>query len=336
MSCALALAGCGGSIGSSVPSAVGPQQGLDAATRTTDGSQSGHERLYVGEADRVLVFPLHATGNAAPLHTLTGVNAYSGTGAQAVNIAVRQHGGLTVAVMEGRSASYDLEFYPPDADGAVTPGRAVRGIPGVPLSLIEQDDGTAEFAGIGDLDTFGHDANGTGLAPKRALSLHWALELAVDAQYNIYASSRYADASGGIDVYAPHASGNAVPTRSIRFAGMPPSATSEPGELAIAPDGTIYVMAPRVNDPSTGTLLSIYAFAPGAAGTVAPSRTIDLPKWVGGAIAVDKLGEIIVNAGSGVWVYDRAASNGASPIRTLSMPDGGFSRGWVYSLAVGP
>jgi len=292
------------------------------------------EHLYVGGGDRVWVFDVRANGAAAPLRRVTGVVPIDL--APLNDISVTADGTLAVEDYDyiHVGGGTNVLFYAPGASDAATPVRAVTGIPRLSRGLARQSDGTAELTDLGELDTFAASANGAGVTPIRRLPMHNAVYATTDAQGYIYASVQNPDATGEVDVYAPNASGNAAPVRKIQFAQMSVF-QQQVSHLAVAPDGTVYVIAVTGGDYVNGVIRGIYAFPPGASGYTAPSRVIPVGQNAG-PIAVDKAGEIFVNFGTQVEVFSPDLDWGSAPIRTITMPDEGNNRGWVYALTIGP
>jgi hypothetical protein len=308
-------------------------KGAHTATIAVSVTAPG-EHLYVGGGDRVWVYDIRANGAAAPLRRVTGVVPINL--APLNDISVAADGTLAVEDYDIYSVAggTNILFYAPGASDAATPVRTVTGIPQLSRGLTRQSDGMAELNYLGELDTFAAGANGPGVTPIRRLSMRNAVYATTDAQGYIYASVQNPDATGEVDVYAPNASGNAAPIRKIQFAQMSVF-QQQVSHLAVAPDGTVYVIGSTGGDYVNGEIRGIYAFPPGASGYTAPSRVIPIGKNAG-AIAVDTAGEIFVNYGTQVEVFSPDLDWGSAPIRTITAPDEGNNRGWVYGLAIGP
>jgi hypothetical protein len=102
--------------------------------------------------------------------------------------------------------------------------------------------------------------------------------LALDSAGNLYVSGELVSGTGAgrIDVYAPGASGNATPLRTItgsatKLAGSSTSNGNAYNNLAIDPLGTLYV---RSVDGSASNLSVINQFSSTASGNVAPTTSV--------------------------------------------------------------
>lgn len=121
--------------------------------------------------------------------------------------------------------------------------------------------------------------------------------------------------TASVTVYAPGASGNAAPSRTISG-----DATTlvGPRSVAVADDGTLYV-----GDLFGVGTNKVAVFAPGANGNVAPLRVIAGDQtglaWPSG-LALDSAGRLFVanREGDSVTVYIPGASGNASPLRTIA------------------
>jgi sugar lactone lactonase YvrE len=152
-------------------------------------------------------------------------------------------------------------------------------------------------------------ANGD-VAPIRAIAgantaLKNAVGIARDADGNLYVTnSPDGNQDGGtVTVYAPDASGNALPVRTI--AGES-TGLYHPEGIALDTAGNVYV----------ASTYGVTVYPPGASGNAAPIRTIGTSLRIQG-IALDTAGNLYVSSGSSIMVYGAGANDGAAPIRTI-------------------
>jgi hypothetical protein len=200
---ALVLTACGST---STPTDPGP------------GSQVATAGIYVTTAaNTVLVFPLTATGNAAPARTLAG----AATGlALPIGIAVDSHGSIYVANRKGSAVT----VYPLGADGNVAPTRSMTDTAMKSPQGLFIDSGDGVF--VTTCPNCGSAAGGaTGMYhfPNGANAIDYFLRgantgmtvpvgVSVDASRNVYIGNAF---GGTMNVYAPGASGNSLPIRSF-------------------------------------------------------------------------------------------------------------------------
>lgn len=168
--------------------------------------------------------------------------------------------------------------------------------------------------------------------------------LATDAQGNIYAS--YLTGASGATLFSKIIEYS--PTGSpIRTIGGDNTNLQTISNIAVAPDGTIYVLesAAPVGCPGLPHLL---AFAPGSSGNVAPTRDItgsytDLPQGGGGALTAGPDGSAYVsNIVSSSTTKDVGKIDVYGPSQTgnvhpQAIIQGGNTQiGFVYALAASP
>ena len=139
-----------------------------------------------------------------------------------------------------------------------------------------------------------------------------AAGIARDAAGNLYVANPPLNPVGGgsITVYAPEASGNAAPVRTITGDS---TGLYDPVGIVLDRAGNVYV---------TNTY-TVTVFAPGASGNAVPIRTIESYSTIGG-IALDSAGNVYVSSGGGIAVY-AAANENATPIRTIAGSNTGLS-----------
>lgn len=323
--CVLALAACGGG----APTVTAPPL---APTGT----------LFVANADGISVFPVTASGNAAPQRQITGLSAHTDgagggntTGFSSTTVRGLAPGStagsvaaLIVSVAHMQSpGSRIFEFSPT----AIRPADAriiilLSGIdfglnPAVGIASVPSRPGYDVLPGLFYVAKTDPPSAFRIASPSRAI--------AADAAGNVYVSS---DNPAQVAVYSPAATtGNATPARTIATA-------SSPGPMAIGPDGTLYVVE-RANGfqvPST-----IEEFAPGASS---PARVLGpFPADMSVvSIAVDNQNELYVaqaqvdanqvTTGPGtIAVFAPGASDAATPVRSLQNPIQN-----MVSIAIGP
>ena len=139
-----------------------------------------------------------------------------------------------------------------------------------------------------------------------------ATGIARDAAGTLYVANPPLNPVGGgsITVYAPEASGNAAPVRTITGDS---TGLYNPVGIVLDRAGNVYV---------TNTY-TVTVFAPGASGNAVPIRTIESYYTIGG-IALDSAGNVYVSSGGGIAVY-AAANENATPIRTIAGSNTGLS-----------
>jgi 6-phosphogluconolactonase (cycloisomerase 2 family) len=146
--------------------------------------------------------------------------------------------------------------------------------------------------------------------------------MVLDSAGNLYVSN---DNFNSITVYAPDATGNATPLRTIRG---PSTGLFYPEGVALDSAGNLYVANFEGN--------TITVYAPGATGDVAPIRSISgaLPPapYMTTGVALDFAGNLYVSNsyGNSITVYASAASGKVAPIRTIR----GENTGLNYAMGV--
>ncbi len=136
--------------------------------------------------------------------------------------------------------------------------------------------------------------------------------IGLDTAGNIYVSNRngtVANPLGSVSVFAPAASGNAAPTRTI---GGVFTLISAPQQMVVNPGGDFYV--------ANGGNSTVNYFVAGASGNVAPTRSLNAAP--GGnfplGLALDTTGNIYVASISQINVYAPGASGAAVPTRAIA------------------
>jgi hypothetical protein len=278
---ALALCACGSGT-AAAPGASPLQRG--AISQRAGASHPSYVPpcpcMYVANygGNDISLFPVSANGNVGP-----GANTIAGSNTGLVGprgVAVGSTGKIYVA-SSNWAGTDRVTVYPAGAAGNVAPAQTISG----------SNTGLSNIYGI-----------------------------ALDAVGDIYVASAAQNGPGAqsVNVFAPGATGNVVPIRTISgaFTGL-----SEPIGLALDPTGNLYV----VNQAGGNTAVDV--FAPLANGNVAPIQTIAGSNtglnssaygvaWHHGPPAV---GRIYVTEASPAVAIFRANMNGnATPLKTIS------------------
>jgi len=241
--------------------------------------------IYVttGSPSQILAFSSSAPGTPSPLNTVA-----LPAGVVAGYIAGDPSGNLYV------TTSSDVRVYPAGATGPATPARV---LPAGPTTTIANITGfTADASGSIYVSEFnagiaiftGH-ANGS-VAPSRYIlpglsGLEFPEALATDSAGNLYVVNVHSNWQSTILVFAPGATGDVAPLRTLNVSA---------NGIAVDSAGNLYATVNAAGNTA------IEVFAPGAAGNDAPIRTIStqatgLARLTGG-IALDAAGDIYVVA----------------------------------------
>ncbi len=327
---ALALAGCGAGSALSVP----PPPGADSAGRSAAATSGTVPTLYVAGPDRIVAFAPTASGYAAPQRSITGSALYAAPTAPGADPYIRHAvagigtglGGMLDAIVneqDGTNAfSCTILVYGPAASGDASPqqtpacsGSRPHAVVGRPSGAIDYLDTTSTGYPSGGDQVARVQANGNALV--RGTLTGSALThfgLAEDAAANAYVSGSNPNR---VDEYATSGAGlTSAPVQSFAL-------RANPGAVAVAPDGTVYVAiaVPNSDNPNVFTGF-VEAFVPG--GTSAAREIGPFPNQVA-ALAVDSAGELFVgiNAPDNVTkvkVYAANANGSATPLRVLQNP----------------
>jgi hypothetical protein len=229
----------------------------------------------------VAVFAPGASSDAPPTRTLVGPDTRLN---EPAGVAIGGDGGLHVT-SRGRGWAPTILVYPPGANADAPPIRAIEG----PRTGLQGPHGLALDAG-GNLYVANHGgANGI---------------------------NAYGPDLGAVTVYAPGASGDVEPIRTIRGYH---ARLNGPSGIALDSD-TLYV----ANYWAVGKG-SVTVYGPGARGDAAPLRIIAGPETGlcgPAAIAIDRHVAVYVAnlANNTVTVYAPGARGNVPPIRTLGAP----------------
>src|SRR5439155_1414007 len=140
--------------------------------------------------------------------------------------------------------------------------------------------------------------------------------IARDAAGNLYVANPPLNPVGGgsITVYAPEASGNAAPVRTLTGDS---TGLYNPGGIVLDRAGNVYV---------TNTYTAT-AFAPGASGDAGLNGPSDIVLDAARNVYVTNTGGYSANAGS-VTVFAAGASGNAIPTRTIAGCNTGIGYPW--------
>ena len=302
---------------------------------------------YGGTPSSLNVYPGTANGNAAPIRTITATS-YLGTG-----IAVDGSG---MSYVSGyASGTSIIDEFSPGANGNVAPTNVISepsnylnfgyNISGLALDGAGNLYGAVSSSGSPPLFVAVYPPGATGNAsPSRTISLPVSQNavlnvdpsgLAFDTAGNLYAVQNE-DIFGGpyVAVYAPGASGNVAPIRTISGSN---TGLYQPTYDAVDSSGRIYVT----------NLGTVTVYAAGANGNVAPIATIAGSKTglagnglsYAGGIAVDSSGLIYVTTGvrqlnPSILVFAPGANGNVPPLRTITGSNTGLN--YPVAIAVGP
>ena len=225
-----------------------PVRSLPAGTTTMIGAVQGLAASAAGEifvsedSGAVLAFGATANGSEAPSRSILGADETGGglsTLVSANNVAADSSDNLYIA-NEGAPGLMPIVVFGPTATGNVAPLRSIGGV-------------STTIEGVSGLTT---DSVGN-------------LYVASTASMVSQSSASY---SGTILVFAPGASGNVAPIRTITGAS---TTLGRLGGIKLDTSGNIYV----VSTGTTGSSPTVLKFAAAASGNVAPTSSFTSPAW---------------------------------------------------------
>ncbi len=298
-------------------------------------------------AGAILQFPSTSTGTVSATATIT---APANTSFE--YLAADGSGNLYVSTSAPLTAG-DVRVYAAGATGAATPTRT---LPGGSTTMIGAVQGLAASASgeifvsedSGGVAAFSATATG-GVAPTRYIlgavqtggglsTLISANDVAADSSDNLYIANQGAPGLMPVAVFAPTATGNVAPLRTL---GGTATTISLVSGMTTDSAGDLYVSGGTVVFSGSTPVYtgSIVEFAAGASDNAAPLRTITgTSTTLGrlGGIKLDSAGNIYVvsipNTGSTPTVLKFAASaaGNVAPVSSFTspawtLPDNGFS-----------
>ncbi len=302
---------------------------------------------FGGGSGTILKFPATSTGNVSATATIT---APMNTSFE--YLATDGSGNVYVSTNAPNSAG-DVRVYAAGATGAATPTRTLPGdsttkigaVQGLAASsageifISEDSGGVAAFSATADGSVapsryiLGSDQTGGGLS-----TLVSANDVAADSSDNLYIADEGAPGLMPVAVFAPTATGNVAPLRTL---GGATTTISLIGGMTTDSAGNLYMTGGTVTFSGTTSVYtgSILEFAPGATGNVAPIRTI-----TGSSTTLGRLGGIKLDASGNIYVvsisntgstpavlkFAAAATGNVAPTSSFTstswtLPDNGYS-----------
>jgi len=332
----VALVGCGSSgSGGSGGGVTQPSGGAKDVYVITTGDN--------GLNGSVLEFAAGSQGSIAPKTTLTLPQSF-----EPFSVATDSSGQIYV----GGFATPTLEIlvYPAGSTGSITPTRTIITGESTDAQLIIPDSMTIDASGLlyvvgrgGNVAVYSATANET--APPVQLITSGVLTgpvgIAVDGTGNMYVSNEVPtedSSTGTIYVFAPGATGDATPTRTITSANVFFG-------IAVDTSGNIYTTENAYTVDGSGdieaTTAQIDEFGPSASGAATPTKTIAIssggqPITIAAGLRIDSAGDLFTAAQTAtnatgnatlltqVVEFGPAATGSATPVASFS------STSWVY------
>ncbi len=307
----VALVGCGGSGGGQQSPAPTP-----TPTPAVVNVYVIQEPATFGSGSAsILQFPATSSGSVSATTTLT---APMNTSFE--YLATDGSGNLYVSTSVPSTAG-DVRVYAAGATGAATPTRT---LPGGSTTMIGAVQGLAASAAgeifvsedSGGVAAFSATANGS-VAPSRYIlgavqmggglsTLISANDVAADSSDNLYIANEGAPGLMPVAVFAPTATGNVAPARTLGGAATTISLVSG---MTTDSAGNLYIAGGTVAFSGTTAVYtgSILEFASGATGNAAPMRTI-----TGASTTLGRLGGIKLDAAGNIYVVS-VPSTGSTP-----------------------
>ena len=319
------LGGCGGSAS------------LTSAPIPAPSYAPGPAYIYVFNAapsgGSIEVFAASATGNAAPLLTISG----SLTGLKAPFYGTVDSNGTMYAP---NTSAYSVTTYDAGTSGNSAPTTTIEGSKttlGYPSGIAVTSSGTIYVANPQDqapytsVTVYAPGTSGD-VAPIARIKgsqtrLEFPYNVGLDAAANIYVTNYDGHSgSGWITVYPNGTNGNVKPSRTIIGSN---TRLNVPSGIAIDSTGRIYVTN---RDPD-----SVRVYAAGAAGNVKPIRSIfgaHTGLSTPNGVAVDANGNIYVaNEGTpSITIYATGARGDEAPMATISGPATGLGQPFGVAL----
>jgi hypothetical protein len=244
---------------------------------------------YVATSADLRVYAAGASGSASPLRTIPANATTTYTGVAPVALEVDASGNLYV----GQSGS--IAVFGATANGSAAPSRVLSGsqttltkvsnlaIDGTGNIYALNETGAGTVSDTRDVAVFAPGASGNA-APSRTLNTGNVSGLAVDVSGNLYTTSVANPPNSlsiaTIAIYGAGASGNATPAHTI--AGSATGIDQYPGSIAVDGAGNIYVACDgNLNTALISATPTIFSFAAGKYGNIAPATSFTAPSWSG-------------------------------------------------------
>ncbi len=290
-----------------------------------------------GSSCEVLEFPLTATGNVAPTINIQGalteltsalVNGDDKSFTMAVDLdsAGRQYAAGWKLISGGSGIQYFYTVYAAAANGNVAPIHYVNGPnTGFDAFVVQASNGGICVDASGNVYVAfftqifmfpaGSDGNATS-TPFATVSAGSSRQI-TSLYYDPVRRWIWVSAAGNLSdnaIYAYDLAG------SLQVTITDAANFSTPWQVAIGPDGSIYVS-------DTPIFAAVLVYAPSANGPSSPTRTISLPPALSSqslGVAVDSTGRVYTAAEAGttstLFVYEAGASDalGSLPIQTIA------------------
>jgi hypothetical protein len=259
------------------------------------------------DLNRVTVYDAWAAGDTAPNRTLTGAKIFDGL--------YEPHR----LVMSSRDSLYvrSVRSLSVFGTGAADTARPARTFYQDAPSLFALDRHDTLYALAGDSVLVYPPGYSGGSPPVRVLrpgsSSGTVSGMAVDGGGWLYLSVSDSKSAGRIEVYAPGASGDVTPGRTISGSR---TGLASPGPIALDGSGRLYVTNGR--RPAGNGVIRVYA--PGARGQDRPVRTLVGPATKldpPNDIEFDSQGNMYVTGAERVSVFRPQAYGNEAPIRTI-------------------
>jgi DNA-binding beta-propeller fold protein YncE len=302
-----------GSTGNVAPSATirGFSTGLAGPT---DIALDSGGKIYVanGGNNTVTVYPAGSSGNAAPSATISGSN----TGlSDPTGVALGSGGKIYVA--NGYNGAEDVTVYPAGSNGNVAPSATIIGAaPNAPAAIAIDSAGKIYVANDGSqnggpdtVTVYPAGSNGY-TVPGAIINGAFALSLtglnnpravAVDSAGKIYVVNNgfEEDIASSVTVYPAGSNGNAAPIATISGSN---TGLFDPAGIAVDSSGKIYVADTGGGESDgSGSAIgpSVFIYAAGSTGNVAPSATIS-----GSSTGLGCPAGVALDSGSKIYVVD--------------------------------